>query len=59
MNCENIILLVEDLPRDRALTLRTLHERNLRDAVVVARGGVEALDGPDRLRSYQPAPVEA
>jgi len=39
----NIILLVEDNPDDEALTLRALKKNNIRNAVVVARDGVEAL----------------
>jgi CheY-like chemotaxis protein len=40
----NVILLVEDNPRDEALTLRALGKCNLANDVVVARDGVEALD---------------
>ena len=39
-----IILLVEDNPGDEALTLRALKKNNIRNDVVVARDGVEALD---------------
>jgi len=39
-----IILLVEDNPGDEALTLRALKKNNIRNEVVVARDGVEALD---------------
>ncbi len=39
-----IILLVEDNPDDEALTLRAFKKSNLRNEVVVARDGVEALD---------------
>lgn len=39
-----IILLVEDSPDDEALTLRALGKNNIRNEVVVARDGVEALD---------------
>jgi CheY-like chemotaxis protein len=39
----NVILLVEDNPRDEALTLRALGKCNLANEVVVARDGVEAL----------------
>src|SRR5207248_4156959 len=39
-----VILLVEDNPRDEALTLRALKKNNLANEVVVARDGVEALD---------------
>jgi two-component system response regulator len=38
------ILLVEDNPDDEALTLRALSKNNIRNPVVVARDGVEALD---------------
>lgn len=41
---ENVILLVEDNPDDEALTLRALKKNNIRNEVVVARDGVEALD---------------
>ena len=39
-----VILLVEDNPRDEALTLRALKKSNIAKEVVVARDGVEALD---------------
>jgi two-component system, response regulator len=38
------ILLVEDNPDDEALTLRALQKNNIRNEVVIARDGVEALD---------------
>lgn len=38
------ILLVEDNPKDEALTLRALRKHNVCDTVVVVRDGVEALD---------------
>jgi CheY-like chemotaxis protein len=38
-----VILLVEDNPRDEALTLRALKKSNIVNDVVVARDGVEAL----------------
>jgi len=41
---EKTILLVEDNPRDEALTLRALKKNNIRNEVVVAHDGVEALD---------------
>lgn len=41
---EKIILLVEDDPRDEALTLRALKKSNILNEVVVARDGAEALD---------------
>ena len=39
-----VILLVEDNPKDEALTLRALKKSNVANEVVVARDGVEALD---------------
>lgn len=39
-----VILLVEDNPRDEALTRRALKKSNIVNEVVVARDGVEALD---------------
>ena len=41
---EKIILLVEDNADDEALTLRALKKNNIRNQVVVARDGAEALD---------------
>ena len=41
---EKVILLVEDNPKDEALTLRALKKNNIRNEVVVARDGAEALD---------------
>ncbi len=38
-----VILLVEDNPRDEALTLRALKKSNIVNDVIVARDGVEAL----------------
>jgi len=38
------ILLVEDNPDDVALTLRALKQNNIRNEVIVARDGAEALD---------------
>ena len=38
------ILLVEDNPDDEALTLRALEKNNIKNEVVVARDGAEALD---------------
>ncbi|MBI4786163.1 MAG: response regulator [Chloroflexi bacterium] len=38
------ILLVEDNPDDEALTLRAFQKNNIKNAVVVAHDGVEALD---------------
>jgi CheY-like chemotaxis protein len=39
-----VILLVEDNPRDEALTLRALKKSNIVNEVMIARDGVEALD---------------
>lgn len=39
-----IILLVEDNPGDEALTMRALKKNNIRNVVIIARDGVEALD---------------
>ncbi len=39
----DIILLVEDNPKDEALTLRALKKNNIRNEVVVARDGALAL----------------
>jgi two-component system, response regulator len=44
MTRESIILLVEDNPKDEALTLRALKKSNILNTVVVARDGVEAID---------------
>lgn len=41
---EKIILLVEDNPDDEALTLRAFKKNNIKNEIVVARDGVEALD---------------
>ena len=41
---DRIILLVEDNPDDEALTLRALKKNKIRNEVVVAHDGVEALD---------------
>lgn len=43
-NEDRVILLVEDNPKDEALTLRALKKSNILNPVVVARDGVEALD---------------
>jgi CheY-like chemotaxis protein len=41
---ERVILLVEDNPKDEALTIRALNKNNIRNDVVVVHDGVEALD---------------
>jgi two-component system, response regulator len=41
---DKVILLVEDNPDDEALTLRALTKNNIKNDVVVARDGAEALD---------------
>lgn len=41
---KKVILLIEDNPRDEALTLRALRKSNIVNQVDVARDGVEALD---------------
>jgi two-component system response regulator len=44
MTNEPVILLVEDNPKDEALTLRALKRSNIANKVVVAHDGVEAID---------------
>jgi CheY-like chemotaxis protein len=41
---DKIILLVEDNADDEALTLRALKKNNIRNEVIIARNGAEALD---------------
>ena len=41
---EKVILLVEDSQRDEELALRALRKNNIKNEVVVARDGAEALD---------------
>lgn len=41
---EPVVLLVEDNPDDEALTLRAFKKSNLRNRIVIARDGVEAID---------------
>ena len=41
---ESFILLVEDNPRDEALTLRAFSKNNILNEVVVVHDGVEAMD---------------
>lgn len=56
---KTVILLVEDNPRDEALTLRALKKSNIVNDVIVARDGVEALeyffgDGTDNKSRVTP-----
>lgn len=44
MTADKVILLVEDNPDDEALTIRALRRANVRNGIVVAHDGVEALD---------------
>jgi two-component system, response regulator len=41
---EPVILLIEDNPKDEALTLRALKKANIGNRVAVARDGVEAIE---------------
>jgi len=41
---EKVILLVEDSQRDEELALRALRKNNIKNEVVIARDGAEALD---------------
>lgn len=41
---EKMILLVEDNPDDEALTLRAFRKNNIKNRIVVAHDGAEALD---------------
>jgi len=41
---EKVILLVEDNPNDELLTMRALKKNNIKNEVVVARDGTEALE---------------
>ena len=41
---EKVILLVEDNPDDEALAIRALRKNNIKNEIVVARDGVEAID---------------
>lgn len=49
-------MLVEDSPDDLELTIRALKQNNLRNEIVIARDGVEALD---LLFNRDPAPLPA
>jgi two-component system response regulator len=50
---DKVILLVEDSADDEALTLRALKKNNIRNEVVVARDGAEALDYLFGLGAYE------
>jgi two-component system response regulator len=59
MMSDKTILLVEDNPKDEALTLRALRKSNILNKVDVARDGVEALDylfTPDAGGALRPLP---
>jgi len=59
MMSEKIILLIEDNPKDEALTLRALRKSHILNTVVVAHDGVEALDylfAPDGEGALRPLP---
>lgn len=54
-----LILLVEDNPRDEALTLRALKKNNIVNHIEIARDGVEAIDylsGTDDTGAEKPLP---
>lgn len=56
----DVILLIEDNPDDELLTIRTLKKHNLRNPVVVARDGSEALDylfGTGKYADQEPNPL--
>jgi two-component system, response regulator len=44
LSSERTILLIEDNPKDEALTLRALKKHNIGNDVVVARDGAEAIE---------------
>jgi two-component system, response regulator len=50
---DKFILLVEDNADDEALTIRALKKNNIRNQVVVAHDGAEALDFLFGLRAYE------
>jgi len=59
MISDKTILLVEDNPKDEALTLRALRKSNILNKVVVAHDGAEALDylfAPDAEGALKPLP---
>src|SRR5437773_12442581 len=58
---DKVILLVEDNADDEALTLRALKKNNIKNEVIVAHDGVEALDyllgsGPSAVRPSHAVP---
>lgn len=58
---DKVILLVEDNPKDEALTMRALKKSNVVNEVFVVRDGVEALDylfctGPYETRDQRMMP---
>lgn len=62
MTDESVILLVEDNPDDQALTERALARNNIRNTVVVAKDGAEALDwlfGRGQYAGRDPAQLPA
>jgi two-component system, response regulator len=44
LSSERTILLIEDNPKDEALTLRALKKHNIGNDVVIARDGAEAIE---------------
>jgi CheY-like chemotaxis protein len=59
MTPDSVILLVEDNPKDEALTLRALKKGNVANQVAVARDGAEAVDyllGTGADGSHNPLP---
>ncbi|MBG9386797.1 response regulator [Caenimonas aquaedulcis] len=62
MKASSRILLVEDNPDHRELTLMTLEENNVRNEIVVANDGIEALEylfGTGRHEGRDPRDVPA